>query len=391
MDLGRWQPARPGHIEADARRERYEWLTQVARARGARVVAVGHTRDDQAETILHRILRGTGLRGLSGIPAQRTLADDPHLMLVRPLLRVWRSEIREFLRGLDQPYREDETNAARNRTRSRIRHDLLPKLAAEYNPAVSEALVRLGGLSAAVEREIDRDARTATRTATVTLSPERVVLDHGCLRSAGRASRTAILRHVWRLAGWPEGSMSAERWNRLAAWIANDEIERRVIGARVEVSSEGGFIVLGRLPAGERASFSTRSFTPIPVALHGRTDVPWAGCSIEVGTGQGPDRRPRDLVDFDQVAGGLFIRAPVPGDRFEPLGMGGKTMPLADFLRGRRVPRQERSETPLVCDERGIVWVAGHRIAERVKATDRTERVLALRRSPRPVVPAGAL
>jgi tRNA(Ile)-lysidine synthase len=85
------------------------------------------------------------------------------------------------------------------------------------------------------------------------------------------------------------------------------------------------------------------------------------------------------VVDFDQVAGPLFVRAPTVGDRFDPLGMGGRHMILADFFRGRRVPPDRRVRTPLVCDDLGIVWVAGHRIAERVKETSHTARRLTLR------------
>ena len=112
VDVGQWQPVRAGHFESDARRARYDWLVQVARARGAGAVAVGHTRDDQAETILHRIVRGTGPRGLAGIPERRKLAVEPRLFLVRPFLRVSRGEIREFLSSMDQPFREDESNRA---------------------------------------------------------------------------------------------------------------------------------------------------------------------------------------------------------------------------------------------------------------------------------------
>ena len=184
VDLGRWQPVRSPLRSRRARRARYDWLTQVARARGAGAVAVGHTRDDQAETILHRILRGTGPRGLArhsrrGERWRRTRGST----LVRPLLRRLAARIREFLSAIDQPFREDETNAVLSRTRSRIRHDLLPKLAAEYNPAVSRALVRLGALSAALERAIDRDARS--RAAQRDGHGERgaVVLKHGVLRS----------------------------------------------------------------------------------------------------------------------------------------------------------------------------------------------------------------
>ncbi len=150
--LGTWQPTRGTHFESDARRARYDWLTKIARERGASVIAVGHTSDDQAETILHRLIRGTGPRGLVGMRSHRALATDRQLRLVRPLLRASRQEIRDYLAALDQPYREDVSNADLSRTRARIRHDLLPKLAAEYNPRVTHALVRLGSLALVFER-----------------------------------------------------------------------------------------------------------------------------------------------------------------------------------------------------------------------------------------------
>ena len=95
--LGCWQPTRAGHFESDARRARYDWLTEVAQQRGASVIAVGHTSDDQAETILHRVIRGTGPRGLAGIPARRELSSSPRLTLVRPCLE---SRARRFGRSL---------------------------------------------------------------------------------------------------------------------------------------------------------------------------------------------------------------------------------------------------------------------------------------------------
>jgi tRNA(Ile)-lysidine synthase len=389
LDLGRWQPDRGGHFEADARRARYGWLTQVARARGAGAIAVGHTRDDQAETILHRIVRGTGPRGLAGIPARRTLCGDSGLALVRPLLRVSRREIREFLKSIDQTFREDETNAALTRTRSRIRHDLLPKLAAEYNPAVSEALVRLGELSASHERTIARDASAAVRSATVRITEDAVVLKHESLRLAPRLMRTEMLRHAWRRAGWPEGSMSADRWRRLAALMGGQEIRPKCIGARVEVSSDGSLVVLRRPAKTELAVSSGPSKVEIPLALPGRTYIPWAGCSIHAATEGLLEGSSPEMLDFDQVAGRLFVRGPEAGDRFDPLGMAGSTMPLADFFRGRRVPRVRRAQTPLLCDQEGIIWVVGHRIAERVKATNQTGHVLSLSVSSESAAAAG--
>src|SRR5207244_9505984 len=108
----------------------------------------------------------------------------------------------------------------------------------------------------------------------------------------------------------------------------------------------------------------------------GWASVPWAGGRVVVTID--PDGPCDESIDFDRLAFPLSIRAPVPGDRFEPLGMGGNSMPLADFFRGRHVPRDRRVGIPLVCDQHGIVWVVGHRIAERVKVTEQTRRRLGL-------------
>ena len=128
--------------EAAAREARYAYLLELAHDIGARYVATAHTADDQVETILHRIVRGTGLRGLAGMTRVRPLS--PHVALVRPLLSVSRDEVEVYLRWLGQDWRDDATNQEREYTRNRIRHELLPLLAAEYNPQISAALTRLG-------------------------------------------------------------------------------------------------------------------------------------------------------------------------------------------------------------------------------------------------------
>ncbi len=119
LDHGAWRPVRTGHFEADARRARYDWLAQVAQARGASVVAVGHTQSDQAETILQRVIRGTGLRGLAGMAATRRLAaGPPAITLVRPLLAVSRRQVLRYLGERGQVFREDQTNENLARTRA---------------------------------------------------------------------------------------------------------------------------------------------------------------------------------------------------------------------------------------------------------------------------------
>lgn len=381
FDLGQWRPTRARHFESDARRARYQWLTEVAQARKASIVAVGHTRDDQAETILHRIIRGTGPSGLAGIPATRRLATDPPITLVRPLLTVSREEIRDYLAELDQPYREDQSNTDLSRTRARIRHDLLPKLASEYNPKVAEALVRLGSLTASFQTAIEADLRKLVRASVITRSTDAIVLKHPYLSSIPSFLRAEVLRRVWRSAGWPEAGMSAKRWRRLAALAQKNEFPTVDIGERVTVSTERDFLVLrrSRVPEASPSALYPNSERPISLETPGSVLVPWANCRIEAQVDAPPDVPDSELIDLDQVHFPLHVRPPAPADRFEPLGMGGATTPLADFFRGRHVPRIERARTPLICDQLGIIWVAGHRIADRVKRTGQTSRMLGLR------------
>jgi tRNA(Ile)-lysidine synthase len=376
--LGAWQPTRNGHFESDARRARYEWLTAVARVRGAAVIAVGHTLDDQAETIIHRIVRGTGPRGLAGMPSRRVLASSPKVTLVRPLLGVTRRELRDYLAALEQPYREDVSNTDLSRTRARIRHNLLPKLAAEYNPNVVVALVRLGSLASSFERAIEADLSEVERSAVLTHAPDCVVLKHGFLRSVPAFQRAEVLRRVWRKAGWPEASMSARRWRRLAALVQNDEIARVEVGARVEVSTVHSFVILRRRPAPASVSAAIDTLDPINLVLPGLTDVYWGDGAIDTRLDPGPEMARGETIDLDQVSLPLVVRAPATGDRFEPLGMGGQSMPLADFFRGRHVRRADRNRVPLVCDQKGIIWVVGHRISDGVKVGEQTRRTLGL-------------
>jgi tRNA(Ile)-lysidine synthase len=385
FDLGQWRPTRARHFESDARRARYNWLTEVAQARKASIVAVGHTRDDQAETILHRIVRGTGPSGLAGIPATRRLSTDPTpITLVRPLLTVSRAEIRDYLDELGQPYREDQSNTDLERTRARIRHDLLPKLASEYNPKVAEALVRLGSLTASFQTAIEADLRKLVRASVITKSTDAIVLKHPYLSSIPAFLRAEVLRRVWRSAGWPEAGMSAKRWRRLAALAQKKEFPTVEIGHRVRVSTERDFLVLrrSRVPEASPSALVPNPEGPISLEAPGSVLVPWANCRIEARVDVPPDVPDSELIDFDQVHFPLHVRPPAPADRFEPLGMGGSTTPLADFFRGRHVPRDQRARTPLVCDQLGIIWVAGHRIAERVKRTGQTSRTLGLRLVP---------
>jgi len=383
-DTGHWAATRPGHFEADARRARYAWLAGVARARGATALAVGHTRDDQAETVLHRVLRGTGLRGLAGIPARRALGDG--LTLVRPVLTVSRDEVRDHLAGLGQPFRDDPTNADPARTRARLRHDLLPKLAADYNPQIADALVRLARLAGASTRagrdKILEMERFALRD--VQGDHDRVAFVRDRLMQYPAFFRAEVLRLAWRRAGWPEAGMSAKRWRRLARLVRRTRPGRFDVGGGVvaetssmlQVPDDSSTWALTFSLRRADAPQGSRPYTPVsPEALPLQVPGSAAWPDGRVVVTDDPDGPPHDeAIDLDRLYPPLWVRAPLPGDKFNPLGMGDRETPLNDFFRGRQVPRDRRARTPLVCDRLGIVWVVGHRIAHRVRLTESTTR-----------------
>ncbi|ODT99842.1 MAG: tRNA lysidine(34) synthetase TilS [Planctomycetes bacterium SCN 63-9] len=248
FDLGRWRPTRSAHFEVDARRARYAWLTEIARAREAAVVAVGHTSDDQAETILHRILRGTGTRGLAGIPETRTLANDPPINLARPLLGMTRQGIRDYLARIGQDFREDASNEDTTRTRSRIRHDLIPRLRADYNPRIVDALNRLGQLAAASNELIADRLAELEATTILEANIRRVLIDRRNLGCVNTFLGIELIRRAWGRAGWPEREMSTAHWERLHAFASRDVRRSRMsIGSGIDASLVRDHLVLTRL------------------------------------------------------------------------------------------------------------------------------------------------
>ncbi|MDB5305904.1 MAG: tilS [Gemmataceae bacterium] len=233
VDVGR--EAAGANLEGTARRVRYARLAEVAGEVGARWVATGHTADDQAETVLHRLIRGTGLQGLRGIgsshewraggmsPPGSSLTDRagegshgglmPPARLFRPFLTVTRAEIVEYLTSLGQPFREDASNADPRFTRNRIRADLLPLLKT-FNPEVMTVLGRLAEQAAEAHAVIAEQARALLDRAELPRAGKSVILDAGILTAAPQLVLRAALRLIWEREGWPMGEMGYFQWER---------------------------------------------------------------------------------------------------------------------------------------------------------------------------------
>lgn len=218
--------ARDG-LEAAARAVRYEFLRQTAERLGARYVVTAHTADDQVETILHRLLRGTGIAGLSGMQRARPLG--PACTLIRPLLNFRRADLVAYLDDLGQAYRLDASNADCQFTRNRIRHELLPKLAADFNPGVVDALLRLGSMAREAQEVIDRLVDELSDRCVSCGSGNIIRIELGPLQGQPRYLVRELLIAAWRSAGWPMQAMGFTEWEELAEMLLakRDDSARR--------------------------------------------------------------------------------------------------------------------------------------------------------------------
>lgn len=244
--------ARPGEVaaEAAARSARYAFLRATAERLGARYVAVAHTADDQAETILHRIIRGTGLAGLAGIPFARSLG--PAATLVRPLLNVSRAMVLEYLAALGQDYCSDESNLSPRYTRNRIRNELLPHLASQYNPAVADALRRLGTLAGDAQRLIESLAAEEAQRRLLPSGADTISLDCQGLATQPAHLVSELLLHVWKHKSFPQQRMQQEHWRRLttAAMAEPGSVLRFQLPGPVDVRREGSQLTLHWMRSG---------------------------------------------------------------------------------------------------------------------------------------------
>lgn len=204
-------------LEAAARRARYERLQAVSERCGARYLVTAHTADDQAETIVHHILRGTGLTGLAGMPRSRPLS--PAVTLIRPLLGLRRAALHDYLRSIDQSFREDTSNCDQRLTRNAIRHELLPHLQKRYNANVVEALVRLGTLAGETQAIIDCSVRQLVDQAVTTDRDGTLTIARQPFAGQPRQLVRAALVAAWRDRGWPRQAMGFVQWETLAGML----------------------------------------------------------------------------------------------------------------------------------------------------------------------------
>jgi tRNA(Ile)-lysidine synthase len=365
-DVARVTVPREGSVEAAARAERYAALDAHARRVGAQRIAVGHTADDQAETVLMRMLAGAGVRGLAGIPPVRG-------RIIRPLIEVRRADLVELLEAAGLGWVEDPSNRETRFLRNRIRHELLPLLSASYRPDVVATLDRIARLCRDTVDAIERLARRELDRLAIH-DDDALLLPHDALAELPVPLAAEVLRQAAARLG-SRAPLRAWAHRGLARVLASPAPRRafRLGGVVVEVSS--GRV---RLAPGQRPPLPTRE-----VDVPGRLELPEIGRLLQarvVSAGDfviPPRLSPRVGFDAALLPSRLTVRARRPGDRFAPFGGDGERR-LKSFLIDEKIPRWERGRVPLIEADGRILWVGGLRRSGEAPVTAGTREVLEL-------------
>lgn len=236
--------ANEGTLEETARKQRYEFLLCAAREQNCRWVAVAHTADDQVETILHHILRGSGLKGVAGMPESRELASG--VLLVRPLLKERRNEVVAYLDSLRQEFLTDESNTDEAFTRNRLRQVVLPVLRREVNPRVDEALLRLGTQAGDVQSAMQFLANELFDSAVLDSHADIVRLDRRQLVDRPPALLREFFSRLWERQGWPRQGLSFRHLELLAGMAVHQTPARASFPDGIEGICRDGIFELRR-------------------------------------------------------------------------------------------------------------------------------------------------
>ncbi|MBM3265737.1 MAG: tRNA lysidine(34) synthetase TilS [candidate division Zixibacteria bacterium] len=365
-DVATYCRARGLSTETGAREIRYAFLERMAQKHDARKIATGHTADDQAETVLMRLLRGSGPGGLAGI---RPALEG---RIIRPLLYATREQVMAYLAARRLTARQDATNDDPDMLRNRVRGHLMPVLRSRYNPEIRSALCHLAEIVRAESEYMDKQTETIFKKAVHASGPLIWRIDPVVWSGMALPLQRRLLRHLATEAG-----ANAEQF----PFDSIEEARRLIdVGQPGHLRSLPGGLTMERRRETVVVRRGRRESWRIPMPAPGTTPLPQTGRSLTlrfISPAEITGSDTPNCVYFDaETAGNVFeARSRRQGDRMAPSGMTG-TKSLKTFFNEWDIPRLERDLVPVLCSEAGILWVVGRRRCRWAEVTDRTVRVL---------------
>jgi tRNA(Ile)-lysidine synthase len=358
------------NLEEAGRVLRYRFLQKEARRLGATKIATGHTMNDQAETLLMRLMRGAGLAGLAGIPPVQAGGPCP---VVRPLLGLTRGRLLAYLEAEGETFLTDATNRDRRNLRNRVRADLLPELEKSYEPRIVEHLARSSSLIREEDELLTEFVRELTR-AFVLRKGRAVALDAGGLAPDQPALARRVVREFLREVRGDLRSISFE--DVRSVLDLKDGKERALPGGPTLIMEKGWLKVKGERPAPRPFRLSWDGTSPLTVAEAGM-EFTGSRVGAEKRRPAAADDRRTAALDASKLAFPLIVRSRRPGDLYRPLGAPGRKK-LKEILRAKGVATGARDRLPVFLSGGEIVWAPGLPVAEKFKVTPKTRRVFVI-------------
>jgi tRNA(Ile)-lysidine synthase len=356
-------------LEAAARKVRYAFLEDVAGQVKATKIATGHNANDQAETLLMNLLRGTGIAGLSGIrPAMGG-------KIIRPLIEAPRSEIEAYISEKGLEFRTDSTNLDESHERNRIRKMLIPMIEREFNPGIVISLARSAGVFSTMHQYLaDQVVEVLGKCART--EDGRTTIDLEAFNEFPYALKIFTLYSVVRSLEEDEQVVSFDILKAVLNLAARSKSGSRVdLGSGIVAMKEFDTLVIGR-------DLAMVNRYEVRLEIPGTTSVEGAGCTFETEilkerpqTGEIYRSGDTAYFDFGEIELPLIARSWREGDRFVPFGLSG-TKKVHDVFIDEKVPASQRALVPIICDSEGVIWVAGVRRADRARITDGTRTIL---------------
>jgi tRNA(Ile)-lysidine synthase len=378
-------------IEEAARILRYRFLMEQAHRFKAQAVAVGHTADDQVETVLMHFLRGAGLAGLKGMNYRTIIrVFDPEIPIVRPLLDTWREGTIVYCAANGFRPRHDPSNASLDFFRNRLRHLLIPTLES-YNPRFREVIWRTSRSLTGDHEILSAVLDEVWKACTVEENADFITFDEAALANQPVALQRNLVRRAIERLHPDEVDVNYATLERASNFISDHDEKRRIrvdLTGGVHLLREGALIYvvaskvslpIERWPQMPDESNTISLKIPGQVTLSGGWKLNcerWNIASLALEQAHVNNDPFQAWVDANGISDALELRVRQDGDRFEPLGMDGHEVKISDFFINVKLPQRARDRWPLLCVGEKVVWVPGYRPAHPFRLTESTRQAL---------------
>ena len=361
-----------------AREIRLAFLSSTMERCGAHVVALGHTADDQVETVLMNLLRGSGAKGLSGMQPVRGC-------FVRPLFDCSRADVLEYLEGEKIKFRADSSNLKKNYLRNRIRLDLIPFLEKDYNKNIRKNILQSASILLEEDRFLDElAAKCLDNVSSQNLSGDKLGLNIAALSNQPCALLSRVIRRAIKDVKGNLRKVTAAHVQEVANLFLQPHLGKRIsLPDDMEAECDRTSVWIYKISENKSSELTNPLAQGIvELKIPGESFMPGSQITFRAEViGQVVPDSPsvgsvKATFDFDQTGDQILIRYFQPGDQFLPLGMEG-TKKLKKFFIDQKIPREQRNRIPILTTAAGdIIWVYGQRISHPCRVTPKTKRIL---------------